>query len=380
MLFRNLIPAAIALLPALVSASAVIDLEPSNFDAVVLKSGKPALVEFFARWCGHGKNLAPVYEELATVFQHAGDKVSVAKVDADNHKSLGKRFDVSGFPTLKWFDGKSDKPTDYTGGRDLESLSKFITEKTSIKPKVKGKLPSQIVFLDDKSFKEKVGKDQHVLVAFTAPWCGRKLLYLQSTRMTRANVSTDCKTLAPIWETLANDFINEPNVLIAKVDAEAENAKALAQEQGISSYPTIKYFPKGSTEPLPYTGARDEKAFIEFLNTNTGTHRAVGGGLDATGGTIEAFNSIIEKFQGSWAGGVKEAKTVAATLEDKYAKYYVKVFEKIAANTDYAEKELKRLQGLIAKGNLAPEKMDDLMSRSNILKKFTGETEEKSEL
>ncbi|EOA87421.1 hypothetical protein ACJQWK_10366 [Exserohilum turcicum] len=362
MLFRNLIPAAIALLPALVSASAVIDLEPSNFDAVVLKSGKPALVEFFAPWCGHCKNLAPVYEELATVFQHAGDKVSVAKVDADNHKSLGKRFDVSGFPTLKWFDGKSDKPTDYTGGRDLESLSKFITEKTSIKPKVKGKLPSQIVFLDDKSFKEKVGKDQHVLVAFTAPWCGH------------------CKTLAPIWETLANDFINEPNVLIAKVDAEAENAKALAQEQGISSYPTIKYFPKGSTEPLPYTGARDEKAFIEFLNTNTGTHRAVGGGLDATGGTIEAFNSIIEKFQGSWAGGVKEAKTVAATLEDKYAKYYVKVFEKIAANTDYAEKELKRLQGLIAKGNLAPEKMDDLMSRSNILKKFTGETEEKSEL
>jgi protein disulfide-isomerase A6 len=173
MLFRNLIPAAIALLPAIASASAVIDLDPSNFDNVVLKSGKPALVEFFAPWCGHCKNLAPVYDELATVFQHAGDKVSVAKVDADNHKSLGKRYGVSGFPTLKWFDGKSDKPTDYNGGRDLESLSKFITEKTSIKPKVKGKLPSQVVYLDDKSFKEKVGKDQNVLVAFTAPWCGR---------------------------------------------------------------------------------------------------------------------------------------------------------------------------------------------------------------
>lgn len=174
--------------------------------------------------------------------------------------------------------------------------------------------------------------------------------------------------------------MNEPTVLIAKVDAEAENAKALAQEQGISSYPTIKYFPKGSTEPLPYSGARDEKDFIEFLNTNAGTHRAVGGGLDATGGTIEAFNAVIEKFQGSWADGVKEAKKVAATLDDKYAKYYVKVFEKIGANKDYATKELKRLQGLIAKGNLAPEKMDDLMSRSNILKKFTDDAEEKSEL
>ena len=79
MLFSKLIPAAIALLPAIASASSVIDLTPSNFDDVVLKSGKPALVEFFAPWCGHCKNLAPVYEELATVFQHAGDKVSVAK-------------------------------------------------------------------------------------------------------------------------------------------------------------------------------------------------------------------------------------------------------------------------------------------------------------
>ncbi|KAH6857633.1 protein disulfide-isomerase A4 precursor [Alternaria alternata] len=363
MLFYKLIPAAIALLPAIASASSVIDLTPSNFDDVVLKSGKPALVEFFAPWCGHCKNLAPVYEELAAVFQHAGDKVSVAKVDADQHKSLGKRFGVSGFPTLKWFDGKSDKPTDYSGGRDLESLSKFITEKSSVKPKVKGKLPSQVVYLDDKTFKEKVGKDQDVLVAFTAPWCGH------------------CKTLAPVWETLANDFVTEPNVLIAKVDAEAENSKALAQEQGVSSYPTIKYFPKGSTEPLPYNGARAEKDFIDFINANAGTHRAVGGGLDATGGTIEAFNSVIEKFQGKWTDGAEEAKSLAATLQDKYAEYYVKVFNKIGANQEYAAKELKRLQGLIGKGNLAPEKMDDLMSRSNILRKFIGDdAEEKQEL
>lgn len=361
MLFNRILPAAIALLPALASASSVLDLEPKTFDDVVLKSGKPALVEFFAPWCGHCKNLAPVYDELANVFQHASDKVSVAKVDADNHKSLGKRFGISGFPTLKWFDGKSDKPTDYTGGRDLESLTKFITEKTSLKPKVKGKLPSQVVYLDNQSFKEKVGKDQDVLVAFTAPWCGH------------------CKTLAPTWETLANDFATEPGVLIAKVDAEAENAKALAQDQGVSSYPTIKYFKKGSTEALPYEGARAEKDFIDFINTNAGTHRAVGGGLSATGGTIEAFNSVIEKFQGSYADGAEEAKKIAADLQDKYAQYYVKVFDKIGANKDYAEKELKRLQGLISKGNLAQEKLDDLASRSNILRQFLGK-EEKSEL
>ena len=190
----------------------------------------------------------------------------------------------------------------------------------------------------------------------------------------------DCKTLAPIWETLATDFVTEPSVLIAKVDAEAENSKALAQEQGVSSYPTIKYFPKGSTEPLPYEGGRTEKDFIQFLNTNAGTHRAVGGGLDATGGTIEALDTIISKFSTSYADGIEEITKAAGGLKDKYAQYYVKALTKISVNKEYAEKEYKRLQGLISKGNLAPEKLDDLYSRSNILKKFLPQSEDKSEL
>lgn len=190
----------------------------------------------------------------------------------------------------------------------------------------------------------------------------------------------DCKTLAPIWETLANNFVTESSVLIAKVDAEAENSKALAQEQGVSSYPTIKYFPKGSTAPLPYEGGRSEKDFVQFLNTNAGTHRAVGGGLDATGGTIEALNTIVSKFSGSYADGIEEITKAAGGLKDKYAQYYVKALTKISANKEYAEKEYKRLQGLIAKGNLAPEKLDDLYSRSNILQRFLPQTEDKSEL
>ncbi|KAF2746010.1 disulfide isomerase [Sporormia fimetaria CBS 119925] len=361
MLLKSLLPAAFA---ALASASAVLDLNPSNFDSAILKSGKPALVEFFAPWCGHCKNLAPTYEELANNFQHAADKVVIAKVDADNHKELGKKFGIQGFPTLKWFDGKSDKPSEYDGGRDLESLQKWITDKTGIRPKVKGKLPSNVVMLDNQSFKEKVGKDQDVLVAFTAPWCGH------------------CKSLAPTWETLANDFATETNVMIAKVDAEAENSKALAQEQGVQSYPTIKYFKKGSTEPLPYEGGRTEKDFVQFINTNAGTHRAVGGGLDATGGTIEALDTIVTKFQNAYGDGLEEVRKAASTVQDKYAQYYVRVFEKISANKGYAEKELKRLEGLLAKGNLAPEKKDDLASRSNILRRFIAkvEGEEKSEL
>ena len=155
------------------AASSVLDLIPDNFDQVVLKSNKPALVEFFAPWCGHCKKLAPVFEELAQNFDFAKDKVSIAKVDADAEKDLGRRFGVQGFPTLKWFDGKSDKPEDYNGGRDLESLSDFIVQKTGIKIKAKKSAPSAVEMLNDKTFKTQIGSDKDVLVAFTAPWCGR---------------------------------------------------------------------------------------------------------------------------------------------------------------------------------------------------------------
>jgi len=348
--------------------SEVIDLIPSNIDKFIL-GGKPALVEFFAPWCGHCKNLAPVYEELAQNFAFAKkDKLTIAKVDADREKSLGSRFGIQGFPTIKYFDGKSDKPEEYNGGRDLESLTEFLTKKTGIKPKKKVAAPSQVEMLNDKTFKEQIGGDKDVIVAFTAPWCGH------------------CKTLAPVWETVATDFTNEPNVLVAKVDAEAENAKATAKDQGVSSYPTIKFFPKGSTEPEAYSGGRTEADLVAFLNKKAGTHRAPGGGLDATAGTIEALDTLVAKLTGgsSISEVAAEATKAAADFKSgaqyKYAEYYVKVFDKLSKSDTYAAKELARLDGILKKGGLAPEKLDEFTSKTNILKRFVAKAVGKDEL
>lgn len=170
---RHFVLAALAAIGAN-AASSVLDLIPDNFDNVVLKSNKPALVEFFAPWCGHCKNLAPVYEELATDLAFAKDKVSIAKVDADAEKELGKRFGVQGFPTLKWFDGKSETPENYEGGRDLDSLKDFVIQKTGIKMKKKKAAASPVEYLNDESWKTKIGGDQDAIVAFTTSWCGRK--------------------------------------------------------------------------------------------------------------------------------------------------------------------------------------------------------------
>lgn len=347
--------------------SEVVDLIPSNFDEFAL-SGKPALVEFFAPWCGHCKNLAPIYEQLAQDFAFAKkDKLTIAKVDADREKDLGKRFGIQGFPTIKYFDGKSEKPEDYNGGRDIESLTEFLRGKIGVGPRRKVEEPSRVEMLTDTTFKEKIGGEQDVLVAFTAPWCGH------------------CKSLAPVWEKVAKDFANEPGVLIAKVDAEGEDSKATAKDQGVTSYPTIKFFPKGSKEPEAYSGGRTEPDFVKFINDKAGTHRTPGGKLDANGGTIAALDAIVSKFTGgaSIAEVAAEAVTAVTDLktqaQNKYAEYYVKVFDKLKKSDTYATKELARLEGILKKGSVNSEKLDELMSKTNILKKFVA-TPAKEEL
>lgn len=121
----------------------------------------------------------------------------------------------------------------------------------------------------------------------------------------------------------------------------------------------MKFFSKGSTEPIDYDSGRSEEAILGFVNMHAGTHRVPGGGLDSTAGRITTLDEIVAKFHGEPASIeklAKEVKTIAVELIDKYAPYYVRVLEKLHKSSDYATKELARLQRIHAKGGLAPEK------------------------
>lgn len=138
----------------------------------------------------------------------------------------------------------------------------------------------------------------------------------------------------------------------------------------MSSYPTIKFYPAGSSEALDYTGGRAQADFIEFMNSKSGTHRIVGGGLDAIAGTVPALDTLVANLKSGGAVAYSELEKAATGLQDKYAVYYSKVAAKVQENAQYVEKELSRLQSMLKKGGLSPEKIDDLTSRSNILNIF----------
>lgn len=98
------------------------------------------------------------------------------------------------------------------------------------------------------------------------------------------------------------------------------------------------------------------------------------------------MDSLVEKLTGGSsiaavsAEVTKAAADLKSSTENKYAEYYVKVFDKLSKSEIYAEKELKRLSNIIQKGDLAPEKLDEFTSKTNILKKFVQKGAGKSEL
>ncbi len=74
----------------------------SNFEAEVIQSPVPVLVDFWATWCGPCKMISPIVDQVAT--EMAG-KARVGKVDVDGNAALATRFNVRSIPTLLFFKG-----------------------------------------------------------------------------------------------------------------------------------------------------------------------------------------------------------------------------------------------------------------------------------
>uniref|UniRef100_A0A4W4EIU8 Protein disulfide-isomerase n=1 Tax=Electrophorus electricus TaxID=8005 RepID=A0A4W4EIU8_ELEEL len=95
-----------------------------NFEEIVFDPKKNVFVEFYAPWCGHCKQLAPIWDQLGEKYKDSPDVV-VAKMDSTANEIEAVK--VHSFPTLKFFPASEErKIIDYSGERTLEGFTKFL--------------------------------------------------------------------------------------------------------------------------------------------------------------------------------------------------------------------------------------------------------------
>ncbi|XP_029314163.1 protein disulfide-isomerase A4 [Cottoperca gobio] len=104
---------------------ATLVLTKDNFDETV-NNADIILVEFYAPWCGHCKNLAPVYEKAAKELSQRSPPIPLAKVDATIESEIATRFEVTGYPTIKIF--RKGKMFDYNGPREQHGIVDYMGE------------------------------------------------------------------------------------------------------------------------------------------------------------------------------------------------------------------------------------------------------------
>ncbi|KAK2588722.1 hypothetical protein KPH14_001612 [Odynerus spinipes] len=237
------------------SNSDVVDLKPSNFDSLVIDSDHIWIVEFYAPWCGHCQQFVSEYDKAATALKGI---VKFGAINADEHKSLGSRYGVRGFPTVKVFGHDKNKPEDFNGPRTaaglIDAATNAISQKAYSKLGVKkggsshkqSKDSKDVIELTDENFDKLVlNSDDMWLVEFYAPWCGH------------------CKNLAPVWASAATEL--KGKVKLGALDATVHTAKA--SRYNIVGYPTIKYFPMGkkdSDSVQEYDGGRTSTDIVNW--------------------------------------------------------------------------------------------------------------------
>ncbi|KAL5116939.1 hypothetical protein ACEQ8H_005156 [Pleosporales sp. CAS-2024a] len=213
--------------------SGVLSITGMDYDRLIARSNYTSIVEFYAPWCGHCKNLKPAYETVAKSLAGIA-KVAAVNCDDEMNKPFCGKMGVKGFPTLKIVrpGKKPGKPIvdDYQGERTAKGIVNAV----------KDKVPNLVNRLNDKNIDEwlEAQKDSAKAILFSE----------------KGVVSATLKAVAIDFAGL---------VSVAQV---RKTEKQAVEKYGITSFPSLILLQPGSEEPIKFDGKVDKDAMVKFLS------------------------------------------------------------------------------------------------------------------
>lgn len=258
--------------------SPVLQLDGASYKSLIEKSNYSSIVEFYAPWCGHCKNLAPAYQKAATSLSGLAN-VAAVNCDEEANKPFCGRMGVQGFPTLKLVkpggvrkNGKKASPsvTDYQGPREAKAIIEAV----------KDKMPNHVTRVKDDNLDTWLDSDNPKGLIF-----GDKGL------------------VPPLAKALAIDFLGSLDVGYSRA-----GDKKTMQKYGIKEFPTVVLIPGKNKDPIKFDGEVNKASLLDFFK------QAATPNPDAVKSTAKAKASSTKKPKTSSSKG-KSASSDAKSEE-----------------------------------------------------------------
>jgi protein disulfide-isomerase A1 len=230
------------------------EIGPENFQKY-LDRGFPLVWAFVDYKPESADATKAILGEISTAAKEFKGKLSVVKLDGHRWGEHAKHFGLSGsLPGIVIEDRESNK--NYVFAEDQTVTAAALSKHFGafLAGELKATMKSQAEPTDNNgpvkvivgTTFEQIALDdtKDVLVEFYAPWCGH------------------CKTLAPKYETLGEQFASDSNIVIAKVDSTENDTPAK-----VEGFPTLIFYPAGDKKnPITFEGDRSVEAMAEFIN------------------------------------------------------------------------------------------------------------------
>merc|ERR1712088_541600 len=284
-----------------------------NFDEVI-EGNEFVLVELYAPWCGHCKALAPEYAKAAGILAEKESKIVLAKLDATEEGAVAEKFEVRGYPTLKFF--RNGKATEYGGGRTADTIVSWLEKKTGPPALALASVEEATAFV--------AGKDVAVIgvfpdqttdaaKAFLAAASSIDDIHFAITSSVKADSHADDVAML---QGIAKE--NKGKMLFVTINTDEDDHKRILEFFGIteSELPTFRAIQLG--EDMAKFKPDDDK--IEAENIKAFVAKFLAGELKQhlMSEEIPEKNVLVE-FYAPWCGHCKQLTPIWDKLGEKYA-------------------------------------------------------------